>query len=160
MSEAREIVRTQEVRKTYVMGDETVHALQGISLTIDAGEYISIMGPSGSGKSTLMRILCTLIVPTEGRAEVTVTDNGCGMPEENLPKIFEPFFTTKPVGQGTGLGLSVSYGIVKTHKGNIDIQSEPGKGTMFTILLPTAEAGQQTVQAADLDTPSPRPEHG
>jgi signal transduction histidine kinase len=92
--------------------------------------------------------------------KIQVTDDGPGIPEDVQSKIFEPFFTTKPVGQGTGLGLSVSYGIVKTHKGNIDIQSEPGKGTMFTILLPTAEAGQQTVQAADLDTPSPRPEHG
>ena len=92
--------------------------------------------------------------------KIQVTDDGPGIPEDVQSKIFEPFFTTKPVGQGTGLGLSVSYGIVKTHKGNIDIQSEPGKGTMFTILLPTAEAGQQTVQAADLDTPSTRPEHG
>jgi signal transduction histidine kinase len=53
------------------------------------------------------------------------------------------------------LGLSVSYGIVKTHKGDINVQSKPGKGTVFTILLPAAEKGRQTVQAADLDAPSP-----
>jgi two-component system NtrC family sensor kinase len=92
--------------------------------------------------------------------KIQVTDDGPGIPEDVQSKIFEPFFTTKPVGQGTGLGLSVSYGIVKTHKGDIDIQSELGKGTVFTILLPAAEAGRQTSQAAGSDAPSPRPANG
>ena len=71
--------------------------------------------------------------------EVCFSDTGCGIPEESIDKIFEPFFTTKKVGQGTGLGLSVSYGIVKEHKGEIKVKSQVGKGTTFTILLPTAE---------------------
>jgi two-component system NtrC family sensor kinase len=71
--------------------------------------------------------------------EVCFSDTGCGIPEDQRDKIFEPFFTTKKVGQGTGLGLSVSYGIVKEHKGEIKVKSQVGKGTTFTILLPTAE---------------------
>jgi two-component system NtrC family sensor kinase len=67
---------------------------------------------------------------------IEVEDNGSGIPAENLKRIFEPFFTTKPVGSGTGLGLSVSYGIVQKHKGKIDVRSEPGNGTTFRVTLP------------------------
>jgi signal transduction histidine kinase len=63
-------------------------------------------------------------------------DEGIGIQPENISKIFEPFFTTKKVGMGTGLGLSVTYGIIKNLNGSIDVQSEPGKGTIFTISLP------------------------
>jgi two-component system, NtrC family, sensor kinase len=69
---------------------------------------------------------------------VEVTDTGCGIPPENLNRIFEPFFTTKPVGSGTGLGLSLSYGIVNKHGGKIDVASEVGKGARFTVRLPVA----------------------
>jgi signal transduction histidine kinase len=67
---------------------------------------------------------------------IEVGDSGCGIPPENLNRIFEPFFTTKPVGSGTGLGLSLSYGIVNKHGGRIEVASEVGKGTRFTIRLP------------------------
>lgn len=65
-----------------------------------------------------------------------IVDNGCGILPENMDRIFEPFFTTKPVGQGTGLGLSVSYEIVKNHQGEIRVSSVPGKGTTITVRLP------------------------
>jgi len=74
-----------------------------------------------------------------GQVEISVKDNGCGISEENLTKIFSPFFTTKPVGKGTGLGLSVCYGIIDKMGGSLQVQSEEGVGTTFTLSLP-AEA--------------------
>jgi two-component system NtrC family sensor kinase len=74
--------------------------------------------------------------------EIIITDTGCGIPQDHLPKLFDPFFTTKEVGQGTGLGLAVSYGIIQRHGGNIMVQSEVGKGTTFTIWLPMDEQAE------------------
>lgn len=71
-----------------------------------------------------------------GQVEISISDTGCGIPEEHMDKLFTPFFTTKPPGKGTGLGLSIVYGIVKMHRGQIAVQSEVGKGTTFTITLP------------------------
>jgi signal transduction histidine kinase len=67
---------------------------------------------------------------------VSVSDSGRGIPAENLKRIFEPFFTTKEVGKGTGLGLSISYGIIKNHNGTLEVQSEPGKGSTFSVAIP------------------------
>ena len=72
------------------------------------------------------------------RITVEVSDTGHGIEKENLLRIFDPFFTTKPTGEGTGLGLSVSYGIVKGHGGNITVKSELGQGAAFTLSLPVA----------------------
>jgi len=75
-------------------------------------------------------------VTTSGdMVEITITDTGCGIPAEDLPKVFDPFFTTKGVGKGTGLGLSVSHGTVIAHRGAIEVESEVGKGTQFRIYL-------------------------
>ncbi len=65
-----------------------------------------------------------------------ISDTGCGIPKEHMPKLFTPFFTTKQIGKGTGLGLPIAYGIVKMHHGQISVQSEPNQGTTFTITLP------------------------
>ncbi len=70
------------------------------------------------------------------RIEITVKDNGMGIPQKVLDKIFQPFFTTKPTGQGTGLGLSLSYDIVKGHGGKIMVETQEGEGTTFIISLP------------------------
>ncbi len=70
-------------------------------------------------------------------AELTVSDEGIGIPADQLGRVFDPFFTTKDVGEGTGLGLSVSYGIVQEHGGRFEVESEVGKGTTFHLLLPS-----------------------
>jgi signal transduction histidine kinase len=72
----------------------------------------------------------------DGKIEICVKDNGNGIPQKVLDKIFQPFFTTKPTGQGTGLGLSLSYDIVKAHGGEITVNSKDGAGSEFIIKLP------------------------
>jgi signal transduction histidine kinase len=71
--------------------------------------------------------------------QIAVSDNGAGIAEEDLQHLFEPFFTTKDVGQGTGLGLPIAYGIVQEHGGWIDVRSRPGQGSCFTLFLPLEE---------------------
>jgi signal transduction histidine kinase len=73
---------------------------------------------------------------TNGMIEISVADNGNGIPEAIKEKIFQPFFTTKPTGQGTGLGLSLSYDIVKAHGGELRVETKEGEGSYFSILLP------------------------
>ena len=74
---------------------------------------------------------------------ITFKDDGPGIEPDIMDKIFDPFFTTKPTGQGTGLGLSVSYGIIEDHQGDIQVSSEVGRGTEFRIRLPM---GKQTTK--------------
>lgn len=82
--------------------------------------------------------ITTGIKQEKGRDYLTIeiSDHGDGIPQEVINKIFDPFFTTKPVGVGTGLGLSVSFGIIEKHKGKIEVTSEENQGTTFTIYLP------------------------
>jgi signal transduction histidine kinase len=71
-----------------------------------------------------------------GMIDVKVKDNGDGIPQKVVDKIFQPFFTTKPTGQGTGLGLSLAYDIVKAHGGEIKVETREGEGSEFIIQLP------------------------
>ncbi len=89
-----------------------------------------------SGKKERYIELRTYYNPEEEVVIAEVTDNGTGIPEEELPKIFDPFFTTKEVNEGTGLGLSIAYSIVKDHGGSIEVESTPGEGTTFRVRLP------------------------
>jgi len=81
---------------------------------------------------------------------VKISDTGCGISKENLLRIFDAFFTTKPVGKGTGLGLSLSYSIVKRHHGRIEVDSEVGKGTSFTVHLPVMQPATRAAEEAAL----------
>ncbi len=85
--------------------------------------------------------------------KLTVSDTGAGMRGEVLKRIFEPFFTTKEVGQGTGMGLPVAYGIVKSHGGAITAESAPGKGSTFTVFLPHAPVGESLEKEEREDVP-------
>ncbi len=99
-----------------------------LNLIVNAGQAIEASG--------------TITISTGASASeawIRFEDTGCGIPKEHLHRIFEPFFTTKPVGQGTGLGLSVSYSIVRRHGGSIEVESEPGRGSRFTIRLPVRQ---------------------
>jgi signal transduction histidine kinase len=88
---------------------------------------------SVEGYEPLVSVSTKLI---NGDVEISVSDNGNGIPEQVRDKVFQPFFTTKPTGQGTGLGLSLSYDIIKAHQGKINIRNSPGTGVEFIITLP------------------------
>ena len=123
-----------------------------VRLEVDLPEYLPIMGDA-AGISQVMMNLCTNArdaMPDGGRlrieaqsapphAEVKVSDTGTGMDRDTLEKCFDPFFTTKPIGQGTGLGLSTAYGIIKSHDGMISVESKPGEGTLFRLQFPLAK---------------------
>ncbi len=94
--------------------------------------------PSGG----TLTICAARAVDARGNAsvEIVFTDSGCGISAEDLGRVFEPFFTTHDTGDGSGLGLAVSYGIVKDHGGQIEVESQPGEGSVFTVRLPHAGA--------------------
>jgi two-component system NtrC family sensor kinase len=98
-----------------------------LNLIINAADAMS-----GNGELTLS----TKHNRTKACIEISVQDTGHGITEENMEKIFDPFFTTKETGHGVGLGLAISYGIIKDHNGNISVESEEGKGTTFTVSFP------------------------
>jgi len=85
-------------------------------------------------------IIDVTITADEKLAAINLHDSGCGIKPEHLDKIFDSFFTTKPAVTGAGLGLSVSYNIIKAHGGDMSVSSEPDKGTTFTITLPVNPA--------------------
>ena len=100
-----------------------------VSLLINASQAIK-----GKG------VITVRTYADEENAFVDICDTGCGIPPENMTRIFDPFFTTKPVGQGLGLGLSVSYDIIKKHGGTITLTTQVGQGTTFTVKLPVMNA--------------------
>jgi len=91
-------------------------------------------------------ILSSIYEPDTQRILIRISDSGYGIEPKNISRIFDPFFTTKPTGEGTGLGLSVSYGIIKNHGGEIRVKSELGRGSVFTVILP-AESDNEDMSA-------------
>ena len=95
--------------------------------------------PEGGGRITITTSA------TNGKAQIQIKDTGTGIPTRIMKNIFDPFFTTKPSVKGTGLGLSVTYGIIKKHGGEVLVDSQPGRGTTFTILLPVKQENTATL---------------
>lgn len=96
-----------------------------MNLLVNAGQAIEHQG-----------IITIETDATDTEVIVRISDTGVGIVPENISKLFNPFYTTKPVGKGTGLGLSISYGIIQKHNGHIEVESEVGRGTTFTVFLP------------------------
>ncbi|MEJ2220593.1 MAG: ATP-binding protein [Desulfobacterales bacterium] len=150
-------VKIQKVNLKEVISDALVFhnkeaAYRDIKVYVDVPEN---MPPIETDRGKLQQILvnlvnnafqavdngCNLDIEASSagadKVRITISDNGCGMPEETLPKIFEPFFTTKETNKGTGLGLAITYGLVKKLHGDITVISKVDEGTTFTITLPT-----------------------
>jgi PAS domain S-box-containing protein len=119
------VIKMQQPELPLVLG--STNRLQQVFLNL----FMNAKDAMPSGGMLEVRTACS-----NGYVEVEVTDTGSGIPRENLNRIFDPFFTTKSSGRGTGLGLSVSYGIIKEHAGKIDVRSTPGKGTSFRLEFP------------------------
>ena len=139
---------TQMLQVLLNLATNGAHAMQGRpgTLTIRLGDHEVL--PEDAGTDRIPNLRAGKYV------ELVVTDEGCGMTGATLERIFEPFFTTKTRGDGTGLGLSVVHGIVTAHDGSIHVDSEPGKGTTFHLLLP-AFLGEVTEEAEVEETVLP-----
>jgi len=106
---------------------------------INEGQFRQVFLGVASNGLEAMEGRGRLIIRTRAirdEVEVEFEDEGPGVPEEILGRIFDPFFTTKPPGQGTGLGLAIAQGIVADHGGRIEVQSRPGKGSVFRVVVP------------------------
>jgi two-component system NtrC family sensor kinase len=134
--------------------DDTVdllrHRLRNVEIVKDIDPAARVTGFAGQIDQVLMNLLTNAAQSCGDRPGVirvglhrranevvlTVADNGSGIAPEVLPRIFDPFFTTKDVGEGAGLGLSIVHGIVERHGGRIEVESEPGRGSTFRVILP------------------------
>jgi two-component system NtrC family sensor kinase len=134
--------------------------IKNVNLTLEQGENLPMVTlDQNQIESVLINLIMNALDATAPGGQITVTtgigmspgtpstkgveiacrDTGCGIEPDHLDKIFDPFFTTKDIGQGTGLGLSVTYGIIERHGGTIHVQSKIGRGSTFTIWLPVEE---------------------
>jgi len=126
---------------------------RGTQIVLEPGPPVHVSGNISELEQVLSNLLLNAVQAMDRGGVVSVTtriedranhasaclsveDQGHGIAKGDLPRIFDPFFTTKDVGEGTGLGLSVSYGIVRDHDGSIEVESQPGRGTTFTVVLP------------------------
>jgi signal transduction histidine kinase len=121
-----EIQTALDPRPLFVRGHG--NALEQVLLNLLTNAEAAITGPGR------VRITTEAIPGPPDRVRVTVSDTGGGIPADVVPRIFDPFYTTKE--RGTGLGLSLTYGIIRDHHGTIDVESQPGEGTTFTLTFP------------------------
>jgi signal transduction histidine kinase len=147
LSTRARIVRSYGLRQP-VLGDEGRLGQVFLQLLANAAQAI----PEGHPERNEVRI--RTLQEADGRAVAEVSDTGHGIAPEILPRIFEPFFTTKDAGEGTGLGLSICHATIQSMGGEIQVESEPGRGATFRVLLPTApsqpDGASRTGQPAEI----------
>ena len=150
------IVVSLSAKHAVVMGDPAQLKQVIVNLAINARDAM----PDGGELTILTHDL--VLKPALGMSEelpagryveMVIRDTGMGIEADKLPRIFEPFFTTKPVGQGTGMGLAMIYGIVEEHGGRITVESTPGEGSAFSVLLPIASEQRLAQAPRDPSTP-------
>ena len=141
----------------YVRADLSQFETALVNMAVNARDAMD-----GEGRLTLRLECCTEIPAIRGHAPgtgpfaaISLTDTGSGITPETMARIFEPFFTTKEVGKGTGLGLSQVFGFAKQSGGDVDVSSEPGQGTTFTLYLPEVDAEVRVGRQADAAEPVP-----
>jgi len=115
--------------------------------------FLNIITNAAQAIETHGEIVITTKMYDARHVAIRISDTGCGIPKENLSKIRDPFFTTKEVGTGTGLGLSIVDEIIRSHRGELIVESQVGKGSAFTVVLPLRQAA-----AAPAQTPVDEPE--
>ncbi len=170
---ARELVDVRRTLQTTVAMAQT-EIRQRARLAMELGEVPPVLGSEHRLGQALLNLLvnaaqaippgdpdrhlvqASTAVAEDGRVAVEIADTGAGIPAAALPRIFDPFFTTRPVGTGTGLGLAIVHGIVHDMGGEVRVRSEPGAGSIFTVLLPPAHAPAADPAAAGPASPPPR----
>jgi signal transduction histidine kinase len=120
-----------------VMGDEQL--LQQVIFNLVSNAKWAIQKKSAKGSGTITII--TKYNNSDKLINVCIADTGIGISKDHVDRMFEPFFTTKPVGEGTGLGLSLVYNVIKQHKGYVVVESQFGNGAIFKIFLPLIDGG-------------------
>jgi PAS domain S-box-containing protein len=138
LTDAVEIVKMGKKAKQITFATHVRQQIPLLSLVPDqiSQVFINILLNAVDSLQEKAGTITTNFERDDAAVRVSITDNGCGIEGEHLPKVFEPFFTTKPVGEGTGLGLWVSYGIVKSLRGDLTVRSARDRGTTFTVVLP------------------------
>ena len=144
--ESQSLFQNVEIRKKFAASLPPVFA-DGQQLNHLFMNIILNAAQAMEGRGRL--IITTNLESSHKRVAITIADTGPGIPEEVMPHIFDPFFTTKEEGQGTGLGLSLAFGIVENHGGRIRAQNQPDGGTAFIIELPIAAPQNEGDQGAE-----------
>jgi PAS domain S-box-containing protein len=151
-----EIITKMEARNCFVEADASQFETAIVNMAVNARDAMN-----GEGKLTIEVDGLRQIPPIRGHAggdgpfvAVSLADTGVGIPPDKLMQIFEPFYTTKEVGKGTGLGLSQVFGFAKQSGGNVAVESEPGRGSRFTLYLPRVEHGPVAATAPDPSRPA------
>jgi two-component system, NtrC family, sensor kinase len=157
------IEKTLLIAQNLIKHKATVHKVLGDLPEIECSPsqinqvFLNLVTNAAQAIESQGDIVITTELRDEAHVAITVADNGCGIAPEHLDRIRDPFFTTKEVGQGTGLGLSIVDEIIRNHGGTLEIRSEPGRGSAFTVVLPIrapqpASDRDAALQEADVDT--------